>query len=69
MNGHWNEEWMNKLCTEEIVKHIIHKVRPAKQPSKKYKEIWSVEERKKLTVKLAWQYVRHREEPNEFYKQ
>lgn len=52
----------------EIVEHVLQNVIPGNQLTLQYKEIWSVEQRGYFIVKIAWEYVRQRKVPTEFYR-
>lgn len=66
--GEWDIEVMQGIFPTEIVEHILTHIKPPRGRIEKDKPLWMLESRGEFTVKSAWNYIRHKEDPNRVYK-
>lgn len=64
----WNKDILKNLFADEIVTHLMTKVRIGKI-NKQDQVIWSLEAMGNFSVKSTWHYVRQSGKANDFYKQ
>ncbi|KAK6786237.1 hypothetical protein RDI58_014762 [Solanum bulbocastanum] len=66
--GEWNEEVIHELLPTELAEHIISNIKPPRGRIETAKPCWMLDTKGIFSVKSAWNYVRHKEEPNQIYK-
>ncbi|KAK4733287.1 hypothetical protein R3W88_007548 [Solanum pinnatisectum] len=66
--GEWNEEVIHEILSTELAEHIISNIKPPRGRNETDKPCWMLDTKGIFSVKSAWNYVRHKEEPNQIYK-
>lgn len=59
-----NVQSVNDIITLEVPNHIFDKIRPPRDGEEKDIPWWMLKASGKFTIKPAWQYIRHKEQPN-----
>ncbi|WMV49196.1 hypothetical protein MTR67_042581, partial [Solanum verrucosum] len=68
IQGEWNVDILNDILPSDLVEHILCHIKPPKERCTEDKPCWMLESRGAFTVKTAWNYIRHKEDPNRIYR-
>lgn len=60
----WNTEILGQILLMELTDYIIHHIKPPRADRIRDRPYWMLNNKGSFTVKTAWQYIRHKEEPN-----
>ncbi|KAG5632259.1 hypothetical protein H5410_003976 [Solanum commersonii] len=66
--GQWNVDILNDILPSDLVEHILCHIKPPKEGCTEDKPCSMLESRGAFTVKTAWNYIRHKKDPNRSYR-
>ncbi|KAK4728573.1 hypothetical protein R3W88_021561 [Solanum pinnatisectum] len=67
-DGEWDEDVVKEILPTEFADHILGHIKPPQGRIEDDKPCWMLDNTGAFTVKSAWNYIRHREDPNRIYK-
>ncbi|WMV24703.1 hypothetical protein MTR67_018088 [Solanum verrucosum] len=63
--GEWVEQLMEEIFPVEVANFIKDNIRPPRDTEENDKPAWMLETSGKFSVKSAWSYIRHKEQPSQ----
>jgi len=63
--GEWDEQLMQEIFPVEVANFIKDNIKPPRDMKENDKPAWMLEISGKFSVKSAWSYIRHKEQPNQ----
>ncbi|XP_049356319.1 uncharacterized protein LOC125820939 [Solanum verrucosum] len=62
--GEWDVQTLMSIIPAELVEYIISIIKPPRGRNEEDIPCWMLETKGNFSVKTAWNYIRHKEEPN-----
>lgn len=62
--GEWDVQTLMAIIPTELVEYIIRNIKTPRGMNEKDIPCWMLENKENFLVKTAWNYIRHKDEPN-----